>query len=234
MSRRRRHRLGVPAPEPVQAPLAVGLPELPDTAVRHTPAPGVLPGVGPTVLADVPAGSRQVLLVTGDGAGASTSKARLYERTDAGWRPVGASWPAHNGFKGWTDDHRLGDLRSPVGVYGLTAAGGRLPDPGTRLPYDHSGGFSVDGTGFKGEPLAGSFDYVVAIGYNREPGASPRDWTRPLGGAKGGGVWVHVDHGGPTHACVSIAKKHMKELLRVLDPAKAPVIVRGDAASLSR
>ncbi|MFH8625938.1 hypothetical protein ACH4A8_29310 [Streptomyces vietnamensis] len=222
------------SPEPVQAPLAVSLPELPATTVEHAPAPSVLPGVGPAMLADIPAGSRQVLLVTGDGADASTSTVRLYERTEAGWRPAGASWPAHNGFKGWTDDHRLGDLRSPVGVYGLTAAGGLLPDPGTRLPYDHSGGFSINGTGFEGEPLAGSFDYVVAIDYNREPGTSPRNWTRPLGRAKGGGVWVHVDHGGPTHACVSIAKKHMKELLRALDPAKAPVIVMGDAASLSR
>lgn len=52
---------------------------------------------------------------------------------------------------------------------------GLLPDPGTRLPYDRSDGFAVSGTGFEGEPLEGSFDYVVAIDYNREPGASP--WT---------------------------------------------------------
>nr|WP_308407675.1 sigma factor [Streptomyces sp. RKAG337] len=54
----------------------------------------------------------------------------LYERTDAGWT-AGAAWPAHNALKGWTDDHREGDLRSPVGVFTLTDAGGRLADPGT-------------------------------------------------------------------------------------------------------
>ncbi|MGW3496290.1 hypothetical protein [Streptomyces sp. NPDC001020] len=220
--------------DPVRTTVAAGRPDVSAAPVRHTPAHRALPGVGPAMLADIPSGTRQVLLVTGDGRSRSTSTVRLYERTDEGWKPAAVSWPAHNAFKGWSDDHHLGDLRSPIGVYGLTAAGGLLPDPGTRLPYDHSGGFSVNGTGFEGEPLAGSFDYVVAIDYNREPGTSPLDWTRPLGTAKGGGVWVHVDHGGPTQACISIAEKHMKELLQALDPAKDPVVVMGDATSLSR
>lgn len=194
----------------------------------------VLPGVGPDTLRGIPADSRQVLLVTGEGHNASTSTVRLYEHTDAGWEPTSAAWPAHNGAQGWSDNHHLGDLRSPVGVYGLTAAGGLLPDPGTRLPYDQSGAFTINGTGTLGEPLAGSFDHVVAIDYNRVPGTSPLDWTRPLGAQRGGGVWVHVDHNGPTQACVSIAKEHMEELLRALDPDMRPVIVMGDAASLAR
>ena len=78
----------------------------------------------------------------------------------------------------------------------------------------------------------GSFDYVIAINYNRQPGTSPLDWTRPLGASRGGGIWIHVDHGGPTHGCVSIAEAHMKELLRTLDPARHPVVVIGDAAAL--
>ena len=28
--------------------------------------------------------------------------------------------------------------QSPVGIYSLTDAGGIAPDPGSRLPYDHS------------------------------------------------------------------------------------------------
>jgi len=120
-------------------------------------------------------------------------------------------------------------------VFTLTDAGGALPDPGTKLTYDHAPvGFSVGGTGFEGEPLAGSFDYVIAINYNREPGTSPRDWTRPLGESKGGGIWLHVDHGGPTHGCVSLPASVMKTLLRTLDPAQHPVVVMGDATALSR
>jgi L,D-peptidoglycan transpeptidase YkuD (ErfK/YbiS/YcfS/YnhG family) len=73
---------------------------------------------------------------------------------------------------------------------------------------------------------------VIAINYNRQPGTTPLDWTRPLGAARGGGIWFHVDHGGPTHGCVSLAREHMKALLRALDPDRGPVVVMGDAASL--
>ncbi|WP_405476680.1 L,D-transpeptidase family protein [Streptomyces canus] len=196
-------------------------------------APQQIPGLGPKTWAKVPADARQAVVVTGRGRDSSASTVVLYERTEAGWQ-TGASRPAHNALNGWTDHHLAGDLRSPIGVYTLTDAGGLLKDPGTKLPYDRGVGFTARGTGFEGEPLAGSFDYVIAINYNRQPGTSPLDWTRPLGAGRGGGIWLHVDHGGPTHGCVSIAEDHMKELLRTLDPDLHPVVVMGDAKSLSR
>jgi L,D-peptidoglycan transpeptidase YkuD (ErfK/YbiS/YcfS/YnhG family) len=208
---------------------------------RTTPAPEIsveiapqqIPGLGPRTWAKVPADARQAVVVTGRGRDSSASSVVLYERTAAGWQ-AGASWPAHNAFKGWSDHHLAGDLRSPIGVYTLTDAGGLLKDPGTKLTYDRGVGFTSPGTGFEGEPLAGSFDYVIAINYNRRPGTSPLDWTRPLGAGRGGGIWLHVDHGGPTHGCVSIAEEHMKELLLALDPDLHPVVVMGDATSLKR
>ncbi|WP_329258756.1 L,D-transpeptidase family protein [Streptomyces pseudovenezuelae] len=196
-------------------------------------APRRIPGLGPRTWARIPDGTRQAVVVTGRGRDSPDSTVVLYQRTAAGWRP-GAQWPAHNALKGWSDHHLAGDLRSPVGVFTLTDAGGLLKDPGTRLTYDRGVGFTSPGTGFEGEPLAGSFDYVIAINYNRRPGTSPLDWTRPMGAGRGGGIWLHVDHGGPTHGCVSIAEKHMKELLLTLDPALRPVVVMGDAKSLAR
>ncbi|KAK1186155.1 hypothetical protein B7755_024675 [Streptomyces sp. NBS 14/10] len=202
-----------------------------------------LPGLGPRTLAKVPENARQVVVVTGEGRDSSRATAVVYQRRNpdgdpdmaagADWRAV-ATWDAHNARRGWTDHHVTGDLRSPIGVFPLTDAGGRLPNPGTRLSYDQSSGFTIGGTGFEGEPLAGSFDYVVAINYNRKAGTSPRDWTRPLGQKRGGGIWFHVDHGGPTQGCVSISKKHMKKLLLILDPERHPVVVMGDAISLAR
>ncbi|MFE7747838.1 L,D-transpeptidase family protein [Streptomyces sp. NPDC057428] len=197
-------------------------------------APAQLPGLGPRTLADIPANARQVVLVTGQGKDSSRSQVVLYQRTSAGWEP-GATWQARNALKGWTDDHHAGDLRSPSGVFTLTDAGGLLADPGTELPYDQSTqGFTIKGKGLEGESVAGSFDYVVAINYNREPGTSPLDWTRPLGQAKGGGIWLHVDHDGPTHGCVALKRGHMKELLRTLDPRLHPVAVMGDPGFLAR
>jgi L,D-peptidoglycan transpeptidase YkuD (ErfK/YbiS/YcfS/YnhG family) len=192
-----------------------------------------VPGLGPETWAKVPPKTRQALVVTGRNRNSPKSTVVLYERTASGWQ-AGASWPAHNALKGWTDRHRVGDLRSPIGVYALTDAGGLLPDPGAGLPYDRSGGFTISGTGFEGEPLTGSFDYVVAINYNRKAGTTPLDWTRPLGASRGGGIWLHVDHGGPTQGCVSLSKDHMKALLRALDPDRDPVVVMGDAAALRR
>ncbi|MEU5314026.1 hypothetical protein [Streptomyces sp. NPDC021562] len=192
-----------------------------------------IPGLGPKTTAAIPERAEQVVVASGRGRNSPVSSVVLYERDDTTWQP-GARWPAHNGKDGWSEHHMAGDLRSPVGVYGLTDAGGLLADPGSKLPYHRSDGFHAPGTGFEGEPLEGSFDYVVAINYNREPGTSPLDWTRPLGAARGGGVWLHVDHGGPTHACVSVAKAHMKELLRTLDPARHPVVVMGYADWLAQ
>ncbi|SDN42051.1 L,D-peptidoglycan transpeptidase YkuD, ErfK/YbiS/YcfS/YnhG family [Streptomyces sp. cf386] len=192
-----------------------------------------LPGLGPVTRAGVPPETRQALVVTGRGRNSSHSTVVLYERTDTGWK-AGSSWPARNALRGWTDHHLAGDMRSPIGVFTLTDAGGLLNDPGTRLSYDYGDGFIASGTGFEGEPLAGSFDYVIAIDYNRTTGTSPLDRTRPLGDGRGGGIWLHVDHGAPTQACVSLAREHMRLLLLALDPERHPVVVMGDAESLAR
>ncbi|MCD0482090.1 hypothetical protein LO771_06580 [Streptacidiphilus sp. ASG 303] len=192
-----------------------------------------LPGVGPRFRARIPARTAQVLLVSGEGRDSSDSTATLWTRTADGRWKAGASWRAHNALKGWTDDHHLDDLRSPIGVYPLSDAGGLKADPGSRLPYHRDPSFTISGKGFEGENLEGSFDYVVAIDYNRKAGTSPLDGTKPLGAARGGGIWVHVDHGGPTHACVSLAEGDMVALLRALDPAAHPVIVMGDRGSLA-
>ncbi|MFJ9825001.1 L,D-transpeptidase family protein [Streptomyces sp. NPDC101160] len=197
--------------------------------------PARVPGVGPVTQARIPDDAGQVLVVSGDSADGNVATAVLYERGPAGrWRRAAGPWTGHNALNGWTDDHVVGDLRSPTGVFRLGDAGGRLPDPGSRLPYDQDEEFDVSGTGFLGEDLEGSFDYVVAIDYNRVPGTTPLNKERPLGPEKGGGVWIHVDHGGPTQACVSLPRENMEELLRALDPTREPVVVMGPAPVIGR
>jgi L,D-peptidoglycan transpeptidase YkuD (ErfK/YbiS/YcfS/YnhG family) len=200
----------------------------------HAATAGALlrPGIGPRFAARIPAGTRQALVVSGAGTRSDRAVATLWNRgADGRWHP-GTAWPAHNALRGWDTDHHAGDLHSPIGVFGLTAAGGLYANPGSRMPYFHSGAFHAVGTGFEGEPLTGAFDYVVAIDYNRVPGTSPLDARAPLGPGRGQGIWVHVDHGGPTHGCVTLSKEHMVALLRALDPADHPVIVMGDRAAL--
>lgn len=237
--------LGASTPD---AAVAQSVPYTPLPTVDHAPAsssaapsatPGAdatlasISGLGAAFSAKIPAGSNQVVLVTGAGKDSSDSSVTLWSRTpDGRWRP-GTTWPAHNGYSGWTADHHDGDLRSPIGVFTLSDAGGLKSDPGSKLPYHQDKGFVATGNGFGGEPLAGAFDYVVAIDYNRVTGDSPLDPREPLGASKGGGIWLHVDHGGPTHACVSLSEDHMIELLKTLDPAAHPVIAMGDGSSLA-
>ncbi|TJZ52182.1 hypothetical protein FCH28_20375 [Streptomyces piniterrae] len=199
----------------------------PDTTLTGRP----IPGLSDAARKQIPADSRQVLVVTGEDADSYDSRVVLYTRAkNSGSWQAGPTWPAHNAAHGWTKRHHYGDLRSPEGVFTLTDAGGRLSAPkGTKLPYTRSESFVANGTGVEGEPLAGAFDYVIAINYNRVPGTSPLDLQRPLGDGRGGGVWLHVDHDGPTQGCVSLKPEVMRELLRTLDPAQHPVIVMGPA-----
>jgi L,D-peptidoglycan transpeptidase YkuD (ErfK/YbiS/YcfS/YnhG family) len=204
-----------------------------DRSERADGTVAALPGLGKAFRAKIPSATGQVLLVSGEGRGSADSTATLWTRTGAGRWKAGPTWSAHNALKGWTTDHHLDDLRSPIGVYSLSDAGGLKADPGTELPYHRDSSFVISGKGFEGEPLEGSFDYVVAIDYNRVAGTSPLDGTKPLGADRGGGIWVHVDHGGPTHACISLSEDNMVALLRDLDPAAHPVIVMGDRDSLA-
>ena len=199
-------------------------------ATRARTAEGTrIPGIGDSLRQRIPANSRQVVAVYGAGRDSADSTVVLYTKHGSSWERT-RGWPAHNGKKGWTTDHHEGDRRSPVGVFTLTDAGGVLPDPGARLPYTRDASFAAP------RRWAAShwhdFDYVIAIDYNRVKGTAPNDPTRPEGDAKGGSIWLHMDHGSGTSACVSLSKAAMEYLLRTLDPNRHPVVVMGDRGDL--
>ncbi|MDX2852028.1 L,D-transpeptidase family protein [Streptomyces sp. PA03-3a] len=188
-----------------------------------------LPGVGPALRSRIPAGSRQVVAVYGDDARSADSTIVLYTRQGDLWKRE-RSWSGHNGKRGWTTDHHEGDRKSPVGVFTLSDAGGVLAEPDSRLPYHRSSAFTAPRSWSRSHWH--DFDLVIAIDYNRVKGTSPLDPTRPEGQSKGGGIWLHMDHGSGTSACVSQSKADMEYLLRTLDPALHPVVVMGDRAHL--
>lgn len=188
-----------------------------------------IPGLGDRLRHRIPSDSRQILAVYGDGRNSPDATVVLYSRRGSGWDRV-RGWPAHNGRKGWTTDHHEGDKRSPVGVFTLSDAGGVLPAPGARLPYTRSAAMAAPRWWPKS--YWHDFDHVIAIDYNRVEGTPPDNQTRPEGYAKGGGIWLHMDHGSGTSACVSVSKEVMRFLLRTLDPDRHPVVVMGDRADL--
>jgi L,D-peptidoglycan transpeptidase YkuD (ErfK/YbiS/YcfS/YnhG family) len=193
-----------------------------------------IPGVGEGYRTQIPERTGQVVAVYGEGQDSARSRIELWTRESGKdgenrWSRA-ESWPGHNGKRGWTTDHREGDKRSPVGVFTLTDAGGVLSDPGTQLPYTHSAAFTPPA--YWADRTEHDFDHVIAIDYNRVPGTSPLDPTRPRGQAEGGFIWLHVDHGSGTSGCVSVSREAMEDLLRTLDPDRRPVIVMGDRGTL--
>ncbi|MEU9390681.1 hypothetical protein AB0D86_11825 [Streptomyces sp. NPDC048324] len=193
------------------------------------PARRGIPGVGERLARRIPADAGQVVAVYGEGRDSPDAKVVLYTKRGLAWQET-HSWPAHNGKRGWTADHHEGDRRSPVGVFTLTDAGGVLPDPGARLPYTRDASFAAPR--WWAESHWHDFDYVIAIDYNRVKGTPPNDPSRPEGDSKGGGIWLHMDHGSGTSACVSLSRVAMEYLLRTLDPDRHPVVVMGDRADL--
>ncbi|WP_405578458.1 L,D-transpeptidase family protein [Streptomyces sp. NBC_01092] len=191
--------------------------------------PTRIPGVGDRWQRRIPADSRQVLAVYGDAKDSPDATAVLYTKHGTTWERV-RSWPAHNGKRGWTTDHHEGDNRSPVGVFTLSDAGGVRKNPGAGLPYTRSAALAAPRWWAKS--YWHDFDYVIAIDYNRVKGTPPNDPTRPEGYDKGGSIWLHMDHGSGTSACVSLSESAMEHLLRTLDPDRHPVVVMGDRADL--
>ncbi|MGW7069814.1 L,D-transpeptidase family protein [Streptomyces sp. NPDC054855] len=188
-----------------------------------------IPDVGDRLRSKIPANSRQVVAVYGEGVDSAKSTVVLWEKSGSTWDKT-RSWAAHNGKKGWTTDHRENDKRSPVGVFTLTDAGGVLADPGAGLPYTRSA--SMQAPHYWAKSHWHDFDYVIAIDYNRAKGTPPNDPTRPQGQSKGGSIWLHMDHGSGTSGCVSLSKEGMRYLLKSLDPKQHPVVLMGDKANL--
>jgi L,D-peptidoglycan transpeptidase YkuD (ErfK/YbiS/YcfS/YnhG family) len=187
--------------------------------------------VGERLQSRIPADSGQVVAAYGQGPDSADSTVVLYTKKGNVW-VRDRSWAAHNGRRGWTTDHHEDDKRSPVGVFTLTDAAGTLPDPGARLPYAHSA--SIAAPHYWPQAFWHDFDYVIAINYNRVQGTPPNDQTRPQGESKGGSIWLHVDHGSGTAACVTLPRPGMEYLLKTLDPARHPVVVMGDFAQLAQ
>ena len=184
-----------------------------------------VPSWAATQLARVPAGSGQAVIVTAPSMSSTTNTVSLWTRTATGWSQTGPLMPGHDGEKGWSAHRTAGDLTTPTGVYTLSAAGGRLPNPGTREPYEQSGSYFHTAGHFLGHTTFGVFNYVVAIDFNRVAGSPVTSTKQPWGPGPGGDIWLHVDNGAPTLGCVTVAQANLVTILKWLDPSQHPVIV---------
>jgi len=223
-----------------------------------------LAGVTPGDLAHV-GRAEQVIVVTAPSWRSTSGTLRTFERTGAGpWHEVVTATPAWLGYGGLVPgrQRRQGSGTTPAGTYAITSAFGRLPDPGSALPYrqfdrndswtydaDHPLTYNVFQTaainwrayGSNAEHLwakGPQYRYVAVLDYNLPNGPIVRgsDGIRrsasPPNTKAGGGIFLHVSKGKPTAGCVSIPLTTMRDVLRWLAPAKHPVIVIGPASAI--
>ena len=190
---------------------------------------------------DQPAGNaQQVVTIAASSTSATTATLRAWQRDGASWVPYGPPVVAHVGRSGITSHESEALTASPVGSYALTEAFGRLPNPGTRLPYFQTSPsdwwISQPGQYYNthqvcsancpfntGTPnarlyyVAPQYDLAVVIDYNRTP---------VVQGA-GSGIFLHVTAGRPTNGCISVALPDLARVMRWLNPAAHPRILIG-------
>jgi L,D-peptidoglycan transpeptidase YkuD (ErfK/YbiS/YcfS/YnhG family) len=206
------------------------------TLPRTTPAPEIATATDQAL--DRAGAAGQVVVVTAERYGSTTATLTAYQREGGGWRQAFGPWAARVGTRGLAPpgEKREGDGRTPSGVYGFEFFFGVAPDPGVRFPYRqvtprivwdddpisplYNTWVDLDRqrAGPTPEPMyvSPAYDHGAVIAYNT-------DRTPGLGSA----IFLHVSTGGPTAGCVSLPAGQLVEVLRWLDPAKAPKIVLG-------
>ncbi|MGV9710605.1 L,D-transpeptidase family protein [Gordonia sp. NPDC003424] len=178
----------------------------------------------------------QMIVVTAPKAADTTATLTAFERgSDGTWKPVIGPTKAFLGSLGMGEP-KDNVYRTPSGTFGLDKAFGRLPNPGTKMPYtkvDRQDWWDSNmrsptynelvrqpkSPGGDSENLydAGPvYDYAVNIAHNpqRIPG-------------KASAMFLHVTNNQPTQGCVAIDKELMRKVLVWLDPAKHPKIAIG-------
>jgi L,D-peptidoglycan transpeptidase YkuD (ErfK/YbiS/YcfS/YnhG family) len=180
----------------------------------------------------------QVISVVG--AGGSSAKVDVFQRSPAGWEALRTGIPAHVGANGMAAETHDGNMATPLGIYTLDFAFGTAPNPGGGLQYvqadsDHwwdgdmkSPTYNTMQVCNKAQcPFDTSQDsgtenlkipqyaHAVVMGVNkaRVPG-------------NGGAFFLHTTDGGPTAGCVAIDDGTLVEMIRWLRPGALVAITQ--------
>jgi L,D-peptidoglycan transpeptidase YkuD (ErfK/YbiS/YcfS/YnhG family) len=181
-----------------------------------------------------------VVTVVAASTAATTATVQAWDRAaGGGWLPHGPAIGAHVGSQGLTLHPSESISATPIGSFTLSQAFGRLPNPGTGLPYFQVGtsdwwvsdvnsplynthqqcsacpfNTSVSENLYDAGPV---YDYAVVIDYNRWP-------VRP---GAGSAFFLHVTDGSATAGCVSIPRDNLLAIMQWLSPAASPRILIG-------
>ena len=188
-------------------------------------------------------GTTQV--VTVDHTRGHRATVSLWRLTSAGWKRQLTTRDGRTGYGGLVrGDRRVqGTGTTPLGTYGLTSTfGTHSTDPGALLPHhrirrgDHwvqdnrsafynrlrnqrQGGFrwwlpsSDPNSSERLTDYPRQYEWSIVTDFNVEQVRH-----------RGSGIFLHVNGRGATAGCVSAPRRFIRSLVRLLDPARVPVI----------
>jgi L,D-peptidoglycan transpeptidase YkuD (ErfK/YbiS/YcfS/YnhG family) len=191
--------------------------------------------------------AQQVVEVAASRYGSTYATVTAYRKTSSGWVRSYGPWTARVGYNGFAPPgkKREGDGRTPTGSYGFASFffGVYARPSGIHYAWRHAYTYDVwdddsasarynlwtdRRTHYPGrspEPLhvVPQYSYAAVIAYNtaRRPG---------LGSA----IFLHVSRGRSTFGCVALPRAQLLELLRWLDPKRAPRIIMGTTSAITR
>jgi L,D-peptidoglycan transpeptidase YkuD (ErfK/YbiS/YcfS/YnhG family) len=170
----------------------------------------------------------QVISVVG--VGGSSAKMDVWQRTEAGWQPIGAGIPAHVGSAGMTPQSKDGYPATPMGIFTLDYVFGTAPSPGGGLQYLQVGSDDWwDGDG--SSPTFNTHQHCRKDQCHFDTSASENldipEYvhsvvmgvnTRERIPANGAGFFLHSTDGGPTAGCVAIDDGTLVKIIQWLRP----------------
>lgn len=188
-------------------------------------------------------GTTQV--VTVNHARGTRARVSLWRLTSEGWKRQLTTAGGRTGYGGLVDGHRRrqGSGTTPLGTYGLPSTfGTHAADPRAALPHhrirrgDHwvqdnasrfynrlrnqrQGGFrwwlppSDPDSSERLTDHRREYEWSVVTDFNVEQVRH-----------RGSGIFLHVNGRGPTAGCVSAPRRFVRAVVRLLDPARVPVI----------
>jgi L,D-peptidoglycan transpeptidase YkuD (ErfK/YbiS/YcfS/YnhG family) len=187
--------------------------------------------------------ARSVITITARSMGDTAAQAQAWVAMgDNKWERYGPRFVAHVANGGLTLHEHESLAATPIGSFTLTEAFGRLPNPGTALPYvqttPEDWWISQPGALYNshqrcqvscpfttGTPnaqlyyVAPQYNLAVVIDYNRRPAVQ----------GLGSGIFLHVSTNRPTNGCVSVPAGDLVQLMRWLKPNDHPRILIGVA-----
>jgi len=194
--------------------------------------------------------ARQLVTVNSPGSSSIAALLTIWGKRGACWVRLGGPWTARVGYNGISTHKVEGDGTTPAGAFAVgPVMYGNGPNPGVHYPYHHL----VCGDWWDEDPASQWYNSFRHIACGARPawtyGDSEPPWlvtydyqsfawimynTHPVVPGRGSAIFLHDGTSAPTTGCVSLAPRHLDEVLDWLRSSDSPRVVIGTDSEIRR